>query len=166
MLSDNVGNMLGKLANVFVSVQQALEQMSKSGKVSLRTQALASLLHVPPSSLHERMYARALQDKSEKIRMLAAQNSQIQAMAVLLPALAQAIAQEQDASTRESLQRSHGLLQDGYWKEIDDAGNSWITCCFKGGTTSRFYNKEKFETEGKAWIAESAAEWKKHWYPT
>ncbi|MDR2336000.1 MAG: hypothetical protein LBE61_21240 [Burkholderiaceae bacterium] len=164
VLSNNVGDMLGKLAQVFPSALQALEHMAQSNKVGLRVQALSAMRHLPPSPLHERMYATAMADRNKKVRMLAAQNAQSQAMAVLLPALEQAIAREEDADTRHHLLRCRNLLRDGHVQETDAAGNVWITCCFKSGTTSRMFTRTRFETDGTAWIAKNAAEWRANWY--
>ena len=164
ILSDNVGDMLGKLANTFPSAQQALETMAQSKKVSTRAQALASLLFVPPCPLHERVYTATLKDRSKKIRRLAAHNIRLQGMAVLLPALTHAVACETDADTCQHMQYNLALLQDGYWQERIDPDTIRITCCSKGSTWSRVFSNDQFETAGRAWLETKVAEWKKHWY--
>ena len=164
VLSNNVGDMLGKLAKSFPSALAALEQMAQGSKVGLRSQALLSMLRLPPSPVHERMYSAALSDKSKNIRMIAAQNIQSQAMAVLLPQLAHAIECETDDAARQQLTQCLGLLRDGFVLETDESGNQWVTCCAKGSSTSRMFTNEELETTGKDWIAKNAAEWKAHWY--
>lgn len=155
VLSDSVAEMLGRLANLFPTVQHAIGQMAQSSKVGLRVTALMALFHLSPCALHESIYKSSLQDRSKKVRMIAARGVD-RLMPALLPELEQAVKREQDADTRDGLHYILTLLRDGYFVKTDDAGNKWVTCRFKdgGGSISHFFGKDLFETEGKAWIAD------------
>ena len=164
VLSDNVGDMLGKLANLFPAAQQALETMAQSKKVEERIQALLSALHLPPSPFHKRMYSTALKDRSKKVRSIAAQNIRTQAMAVLLPELAAAVDNESDQDTRQHLRFCQALLEHGYWLETKTPKTVQVTYCRNSAIASRTFSTEQFEVEGKTWLEQQAAEWKKRWY--
>lgn len=159
-LAQHVGDMLGKLANLFPSARTAIEKMAHSKKAKVRREALLSLLNVPPGALHEQVYAAALRDKGKSIRLLAARNIQSQRMAVLLPALRQAAAQETDPRVVEEMGRWLALISDGYFVTHHDDGTLSVTTRFRGGIETRIFDRADFDAETDPWLAERTAKWK------
>jgi hypothetical protein len=164
VLSINVASMLGKLAGLFPPVEQAIERMAQSSKQITRQNAVLALLDIPPCALHKRIYTAALQDKSKKIRIFAARDIQCYGIASLIPALEQAVENEQDAEVQKNLDFHLSLLRDGWLIDPQENGYIWVSCCSKGGGShSQPFDPEQFKTEGKVWIEEETAKWKKSW---
>lgn len=113
VLREGAGTMLGKLAAQFPSAARVLEELAGSAKASVRAEALQALLHVPPSALHEQLYAAALRDRSTRIRALAAQGIRQQSLTLLLPQLQQAIAVETNAETERVMRFHDAQLRAG-----------------------------------------------------
>ena len=154
-LGENVSCMLGELAVSFPQAQDALRQLALSPAAHCRINALAALDSFPPSALHFELIERLLQDKSTKVRALAASKALSCGARGLLSALGSAIEREKNPELRAELEWNRSLLRDGYISTTREDGSVWVTCRRGGGVISASFPADQFESKGRQWIAEN-----------
>jgi hypothetical protein len=122
----------------------------------VRINALVALEFHRKSPLTDEILCQALQDRSARIRALAADKIMTFGLRCLLPELEEAIAREAKPELRATLAWERDLLRDGF--RIVDTGNGRVnvTCRIGGGVTSTSFSTNEMETKGRQWIKENA----------
>jgi hypothetical protein len=155
-LGKNVSGMLGRLADRFSMVRDAIRTMARDKKAHVRINALVALDSQQQSSLNEEILSLTLRDRSAKIRALAADKIMTFGLRCLLPELEEAIAREARPELQATLVWERDLLRDGF--RCVDAGDGRVnvTCRIGGGVVSTSFSKCEMETTGRQWIKEKA----------
>jgi HEAT repeat protein len=157
-LSENAAVLLGELAAKFPQARHLIEAASQDAKLHVRVNALVALSAMDPGELHDAVLRTALNDRSSKLRLLAANKIAGLGLKNLLPDLAQAILRERDPDARRSLERERDLLRDGFHASSQEDGRVWVTCRLPDGSLrSRFFSSADVESKGLEAIARSLA---------
>ncbi len=150
--------LLGELAAKFPQARHLIEEASQDAKLHVRVNALVALSAMDPGELHDAVLRRALNDRSSRLRLLAADKIAGLALKKLLPDLAQAILRERDQDARRSLERERDLLRDGFHARSQQDGRVWVTCRLPDGSLrGRFFSNDDVESKGLEAIARSLA---------
>jgi hypothetical protein len=147
--------MIGELAVIFLQAQDALRQLASSHQAHCRLNALVALNSFSPSPLHIELIEKLLQDKSVKVRLLAASQALSCGVKSLVRALNDAIDRESTPKVKVELEWNRNLLRDGYIATSRDDGSVWVTCRQGGGVISTSFPADQFESKGRKWISEN-----------
>jgi hypothetical protein len=106
--------------------------------------------------LHEELLAEALEDRSAKVRALAADKIVNRGMRGLLQKLIAASQRETNTELKDELLADINYLTQGYHVRLQGV-NVWATCRIGGMSTGAWFSKAEFETKGRAWIKATLA---------
>lgn len=154
-LSQNVAGMLGELASKFPEAAQAVRLLATHRKLHVRLNALVSLHSLQPSPLRVELLAAMLEDRSTRLRQLAADKIMSFGERDLLPRLERAVAAETDAPTACSMNWALELLRDGYRTELQENGQIDVTVRVRAGCVSQVFSETEVRSRGLPAIVES-----------
>jgi hypothetical protein len=153
-LSEYAAGLLGRLARRFQVAKDSIQRLSVDRRLRARVNALVALESFEVCDLHEAIARVALEDRSTKVRNLAADKIRGWNLRQLLPDLERAIAREPKLELRTTLEKQRDLLRDGYSLKHDADGSVWITYQqATGGLIGRWVPAEEFRSKGAAAIA-------------
>jgi hypothetical protein len=153
LLSEYAASLLGRLAQRFPLARDAIAQLSKDAQLRARISALVALESVPVCDLHVTVGRVALNDRSRRVRELAADKIRGWRLWQLLPDVEQAIARESDVALRSALELQRDLLRNGYSVRPAHGGVSIVYQAAGTGLISTWVREAEFRTKGIAAIA-------------
>jgi hypothetical protein len=153
-LAENSAGLLGELSSMFPGALGAIRRLSQDSSQHVRLQALVALHGCTTPGFREELLRRFLQDRSSRLRLLAADKIVLFGLQSLLSDLEQAIARERNQRTRERLQWQHDLLRDGFRTQRRGDGELWMTCRLPDGSLrSAHVSNADVESKGLRSIA-------------
>jgi len=154
-LSENVAQMLGHLDSKVKSVDEVIRDLFESKLACARISAIIALGCRKIANIHKEILPRALRDRSNKVRQLAADLIGELKLTEFAPLLQKAAPFERDKGAQETLLFEANMLSNGY--VVEDMGDNVCITVRKGRSLlGQFFKKEELETAGKAFIQKHA----------
>lgn len=145
-------HLLGNLSAEWPEAAGAVLAMSTNRKAQVRFNGLCCLTSGTPAAIVKTMLKAGLVDKSSKVRWKAAAVIDKLGLVDLLPNLAAALAAEQDAKTKSTLEYHLLLLRDGYILQPGPGGISQVTARIPRGSITRGVTADELRAKGIAAI--------------
>ena len=153
-LGENAATMLGELCANIPTLGAAIRLLATGRRVHERVNALVALHSCPPTSLHIELLALLLQDKSARVRALAADKVVIHRIKELAAALGVASSREAKVEVADELRAELDYLNQGFHARRN-GGSVWVTCRPPhGGSVSKVFTLQEFQTAGPGWISD------------
>lgn len=158
-LGENVAAMIGNLYAKIPSLEAAIRALATGSRVHERVNALVALDSGPPTELHVELLACLLQDKSARVRALAADKIVVHRLEALASALEAAAARERNPRVADHLRSSIDYLRQRF-HVLQVNESFWVTCRPRpgGSSVSKLFTQAQFETTAPAWIASVLSE--------
>lgn len=149
LLWNNATDLLMSLSGRWPAAADAIVAMSRSPQAHVRFAAICSLGKNTPLSITDAVLRAGLTDRSSSVRWKAADRSNVLERVTVIPDITAALAVEQNAKARQSIELDLRMLRDGYWIRPEAPGSLWITVRSRsGGIAGRSISETEMESEG------------------
>ena len=153
-LYENACGFMQTLSAKWPEVNAAILAMSQSSKAHIRFNAILCLGNSTPSDIVEKVLKSGLLDKSSRVRIKAADWIGRLRKAEFVPELTAALAIEQNAEARSTIEFELRLLRDGYILKPASGGGYNVTVFIEeGGVKSSYVSQETLNKLGIEKIA-------------
>jgi hypothetical protein len=148
MISEIPVAFLDQLTEKHAEACEAVSRMAIDKRGHTRFNAIMCIGKAAPLAFKVKLLRQGLRDKSSKVRQMSADWTGRLRLRELVPDLEEAVAAEQDAKTKATMQYALNCLNGGYTVKHESDGTVAVTKFTLNGGQTRWFEKEELDRRG------------------